>query len=102
MFTEWLVVEAHYLRMFLKISRIPHFITLQKFMDRIAGTILQRMNTCFIVLPFVNVNKIFFGIDSSSMFILNLANMQNIVVLKDFHIVRAVLSQSRLIKDQSP
>jgi len=34
MFTEWLV-EAHYLRMFLQISRIPHFTTLQKFSDRI-------------------------------------------------------------------
>jgi len=62
MFTEWLV-EAHYLRMFLKISRIPHFTTLQKFADRIAGTILQRMITYFIAL--INVNHIFFGIDSS-------------------------------------
>ena len=64
MFTEWLV-EVDYLRMFLKISRIPHFTTLQKFADRIAGTILQRMITYFIVLPLVNVKKIFFGIDSS-------------------------------------
>lgn len=42
MFTaEWLVVEeAYYLRMFLKLSRIiPHFTTLQKFTDRITGTI---------------------------------------------------------------
>lgn len=62
MFTEWLV-EAHYLRMFLKISRIPHFTTLQKFMDRIAGTILQGMISSFIAL--INVNHIFFGIDSS-------------------------------------
>jgi len=45
MFTEWLV-EAHYLRTFLKISRIPHFTTLQKFMDRITGTFLHRMITC--------------------------------------------------------
>jgi hypothetical protein len=64
MFTEWLV-EAHYLRTFLKISRIPHFTTLQKFMDRITGTFLHRMITCFIVLPLINVKKIFFGIDSS-------------------------------------
>lgn len=64
MFTEWLV-EAHYLRMFLQISRIPHFTTLQKFSDRITGTFLQRMITCFIALPFVNVKKIFFGIDAS-------------------------------------
>ncbi len=64
MFTEWLV-EAHYLRMFLKISRIPHYTTLQKFADRMASTILQRMITYFIGLPFVNVKKIFVGIDSS-------------------------------------
>jgi hypothetical protein len=38
MFTEWLV-EAYYLRMFLNLSRIPHFTTLQKFTDRITGTI---------------------------------------------------------------
>jgi hypothetical protein len=64
MFTEWLV-EAHYLRMFLQISRIPHFTTLQKFMDRIAGTILQRMISSFIALFLINVKHIFFGIDSS-------------------------------------
>jgi hypothetical protein len=62
MFTEWLV-EAHYLRMFLQISRIPHFTTLQKFSDRIVGTILQEMISYFIAL--INVNHIFFGIDSS-------------------------------------
>jgi hypothetical protein len=62
MFTEWLV-EAHYLRMFLQMSRIPHFTTLQKFMDRITGTFLQRMISSFIAL--INVNHIFFGIDSS-------------------------------------
>ena len=64
LFTEWLV-EAYYLRMFLKISRIPHFTTLQKFMDRITGTILQRMISSFIALFLINVNHIFFGIDSS-------------------------------------
>ena len=61
-FTEWLV-EAHYLRMFLQISRIPHFTTLQKFSDRIAGTTLQGMISSFIVL--INISRIFFGIDSS-------------------------------------
>ena len=45
--------------------RIPHFTTLQKFMERITGTVMQRMITCFIILPFVNVKNIFFGIDSS-------------------------------------
>jgi len=63
MFTEWLA-EAHYLRMFLKMSRIPHFTTLQKFSDRIAVTILQGMISSFIAL-LINVNHIFFGIDSS-------------------------------------
>jgi hypothetical protein len=46
-------------------SRIPHFTTLQKFTDRIAGTILERMISSFIALPLINVNHIFFGIDSS-------------------------------------
>ncbi|HET7390920.1 MAG TPA: hypothetical protein VFJ51_08870, partial [Nitrososphaeraceae archaeon] len=58
MFTEWLVVEAYYLRMFLKLSRIPHFTTLQKFTDRITGTI-----SSFILLT--TSKQIFFGIDSS-------------------------------------
>jgi len=49
--------------MFLQISRIPHFTTLQKFSDRIGGTILQGMITSFIAL--ININHIFFGIDSS-------------------------------------
>jgi len=40
MLADWLV-EAHYLRMFLQLSRIPHFTTLQKFTDRITGTMLE-------------------------------------------------------------
>jgi hypothetical protein len=65
MFTEWLV-EAHYLRTFLKISsRIPHFTTLQKFADRITGTILQRVISSFIAALICKANHIFFGIDSS-------------------------------------
>jgi Transposase DDE domain len=63
MYTEWLI-EAHYLMAFLKLSRIPHFTTLQKFTDRIAGTVLERMISSFIAL-LINVNHIFFGIDSS-------------------------------------
>jgi len=48
MFTaEWLV-EAYYLRMFLKLSRIiPHFTTLQKFTDRITGTISRKNDHLF-------------------------------------------------------
>jgi hypothetical protein len=65
MFTEWLLVEAYYLRMFLNLSRIiPHFTTLQKFTDRITtGTILERIISSFILLT--TIKQIFFGIDSS-------------------------------------
>jgi len=62
MFTEWLI-EAYYLRMFLKLSRLPHFTTLQKFTDRITGTILERIISSFILLT--TIKQIFFGIDSS-------------------------------------
>jgi Transposase DDE domain len=62
MFTEWLI-EAYYLRMLLKLSRIPHFTTLQKFTDRITGTILERIISSFILL--ITIKQIFFGIDSS-------------------------------------
>jgi hypothetical protein len=64
MFTEWSLVEAYYLRMFLNLSRIiPHFTTLQKFTDRITGTILERIISSFILLT--TIKQIFFGIDSS-------------------------------------
>jgi len=62
MFAEWLV-EAHYLRMFLQLSKIPHFSTLQKFTDRIGGTILERIITSFICLT--DIKQIFLGTDSS-------------------------------------
>ena len=64
MFTEWLLVEVYYLRMFLNLSRIiPHFTTLQKFTDRITSTILERIISSFILLT--TIKQIFFGIDSS-------------------------------------
>lgn len=62
MFIEWLA-EAYYLRMFLRLSRIPHFTTLQKFTDRITGTILERIISSFILLT--TIRQIFIGIDSS-------------------------------------
>src|SRR5207302_11282146 len=37
LFSEWLV-EAYYLRMFLQLSHIPHFTTLQKFTERVNDT----------------------------------------------------------------
>src|ERR1043166_9576370 len=62
---KWLV-EAYYLRMVLKLSRIiTHFTTLQKFTDRITGTILERIiSSSFILLT--TVKRIFLGIDSSA------------------------------------
>ena len=39
MFVEWLFKEAYYLRMFMQLSNIPHYTTLQKFAARVSGTI---------------------------------------------------------------
>src|SRR5438445_12485904 len=49
MFSEWLV-EAYYLRTFLQLSHIPHFTTLQKFTERINGTLLEKIISSFIIL----------------------------------------------------
>ena len=62
LFSEWLV-ESYYLRMFLKLSHIPHFTTLQKFTERVNGTMLERIISSFIVLT--NIRQIFVGVDSS-------------------------------------
>ena len=63
LFSEWLV-EAYYLRMFLQLSQhIPHFTTLQKFTERVNGTMLERIISSFIVLT--NIRQIFVGVDSS-------------------------------------
>ena len=50
MFSEWLVEEAYYLRTFLQLSHIPHFTTLQKFTERISGTLLEKVMSSFIIL----------------------------------------------------
>jgi hypothetical protein len=62
MFSEWLV-EAYYLRTFLQLSHIPHFTTLQKFTERINGTLLEKIISSFIILT--KIGQIFVGIDSS-------------------------------------
>ena len=62
MFIEWLV-EAHYLRLFLGSSRIPHFTTLQKFAGRISNTLLEKIISSFIVIS--GTKHIFAGIDST-------------------------------------
>ena len=43
-------MKAYYLRMFLQLSHIPHFTTLQKFTERINGTVLERIISSFIIL----------------------------------------------------
>ena len=62
MFVEWLV-EAYYLRLFLQLSRIPHFTTLQKFADRINRALLGKIISSFIILT--GTRHIFAGIDST-------------------------------------
>jgi hypothetical protein len=62
LFSEWLV-EAYCSRMFLQVSHIPHFTTLQKFRESINGTMLERIISFFIVLT--NFTLIFVGVDSS-------------------------------------
>ena len=63
MFVQWLI-EAYYLRIFLQLSNIPHYTTLQKFAARINGTLLEKIISSFILL-LTNIRKIFTGIDST-------------------------------------
>ena len=62
MFTDWLV-EAYYLRLFLHLSKIPHYTTLQKFTDRINFMMLGKIISSFIL--FTGTRHIFAGIDST-------------------------------------
>jgi hypothetical protein len=62
MFTDWLV-EAYYLRLFLQLSRIPHYTTLQKFTDKINIVFLERILSSFIL--YTDTRHIFAGIDST-------------------------------------
>jgi len=62
MFTEWLV-EAYYLRLFLQLSKIPHYTTLQKFTDRINIMLLGKIISSFIL--FTGTRYIFNSIDST-------------------------------------
>ena len=47
----------------MKLSHIPHYTTLQKFTERINGTLLWKIISSFIL--FLNINRLFIGIDSS-------------------------------------
>ena len=49
--------------LFLGLSRIPHFTTLQKFTDRITNSLLEKIISSFIVIS--GTKHIFVGIDSS-------------------------------------
>lgn len=61
-FMDWLL-EAYYLRSFLRLSRIPHFTILQKFTDRIRSSLLEKIISSFIVIG--GTKHIFVGIDST-------------------------------------
>jgi hypothetical protein len=51
LFVDWLVEEAYYLKIVLQLSQhIPHFTTLQKFTERISGTLLGKIISSFIIL----------------------------------------------------
>jgi hypothetical protein len=63
MFVEWLM-ESYYLRIFMKLSHIPHYTTLQKFAARVSGTMLEKIISSFVVL-LSNIRRLFIGIDSS-------------------------------------
>jgi hypothetical protein len=62
-FVVWLV-ETYYLRMFLQLSHIPHYTTLQKFSSRINDTLVEKIISSSILL-LTNIRKIFTGIDST-------------------------------------
>jgi hypothetical protein len=49
MFVDWLI-EAHYLRLFLGLLRIPHHTTLQKFTDRVSNSLLEKIISSLIVI----------------------------------------------------
>jgi hypothetical protein len=60
------LVETHYLRMFLQLSRIPYYTTLQKLAARINCTILAKIIIAsFIILT--GTRHIFAGIDSTGL-----------------------------------
>jgi Transposase DDE domain len=62
MFVEWLL-KVYHLRLFLGLSRIPHFTTLQEFTDRINNSLLEKIISSFIVIS--GTKYILAGIDST-------------------------------------
>ena len=86
MFTDWLV-EAYYLRLFLQLSRIPHYTTLQKFTDRINTMMLGKITSSFIL--FSGTRHIFAGIDSTGF---------KITHASEYYINRAKLRRKKYAK----
>jgi hypothetical protein len=76
MFTEWLV-EAYYLRLFLQLSRIPHYTTLQKFTDRINIMVLGKIIISSCIL-FTGISHISTGIDATGFKITHALEYYNI------------------------
>jgi hypothetical protein len=50
LFVDWLVEEAYYLRIALRLSYIPHYTTLQNFAARINGTILAKKDNFLVYI----------------------------------------------------
>ncbi|MGB8033155.1 MAG: hypothetical protein WCF03_04960 [Nitrososphaeraceae archaeon] len=60
------LVEAHYFRIFLQLSKLPYFSTLQKFADRINNVMLGKIISSFVVLTGTGRIHIFwYTIDST-------------------------------------
>ena len=86
MFTDWLV-EAYYLRLFLQLSKIPHYTTLQKFTDRINIMVLGKIISSFIL--FTGTRHIFTSIDSTGF---------KIIHASDYYTSRANLRRKKYAK----
>ena len=86
MFTDWLV-EAYYLRLFLQLSKIPHYTTLQKFTDRINIVMLVKIISSFIIFT---VTRQIFAVIHSTVF--------NITHASDYYTSRAKLRRKKYAK----
>jgi hypothetical protein len=58
MFAKWLV-EAHCVRIFLQLSKMPRFMTFQKFVNRINNVMLGKTISLFVVLTGTRRRHIF-------------------------------------------
>ena len=76
-----------YLRLFLQLSKIPHYTTLQKFTDRINVVMLGKIISSFIL--FTGTRHIFAGIDSTGF---------KITHASDYYTSRAKLRRKKYAK----